>query len=323
LYMKQDITHISEQFEFKPFVENESAATSYESFVVCGMGGSHLSAGLMKIYNPELNIYIHRDYGLPTISKERFSKSLFVASSYSGNTEEVIDFANEACKAGYALAIISTGGALIEFAKEHSLPFILMPKTGAQPRNALGFSFVSLAKFIGGDKAVGEIQELAQKLQPGEIENQGKRLAASLKNKVPIIYSSRANQALAYSWKIKFNETTKIPAFHNIFPELNHNEMTGFDFISSTKDLSAKFHFIFLKDTHDHPKVLARMDVLKGQYEDRGFLVEVVDMVGQNKFEKIYNTIALADWTVYALAEKYGTDPEQVPMIEEFKKLIS
>lgn len=321
--MDKAIKDITSQFSFNPIIENESKIKSAESLVLCGMGGSHLAAGILKIYNPTLDIYIHRDYGLPLLSEKRFRDSLFVASSYSGNTEETLDFAEQAFAARYNLAIISTGGKLIEFAKENRLPYIQIPNTGIQPRNALGLSIIALSKLIGVDEALAEIQKLGSQLDPKSFESAGQKIAEELKGKVPVIYSSRSNLAVAYNWKIKFNETAKIPAFYNVLPELNHNEMTGFDVVDATKNLSAGFHFIFLEDSDDSPKIMRRMLVLRKLYEDRGLPVKVVELKGKTIFEKIFNSLILADWVALSLSGIYGTEPDQVPMVEEFKKLIA
>lgn len=321
--MDETIKNIASQFDFKPIIENEAKLKPTDSFVLCGMGGSHLAAGLLKIYNPYLDIYVHRDYGLPSLSKKRFGKALFIASSYSGNTEEVVDFAENAYAARYNLAVIATGGRLIEFAEKNGLPYIKMPDTGIQPRNALGFSMLSLAKLVGDDDAMIELQELGSKLRPSDFKEQGEILAGELQGKIPIIYSSRANLAIAYNWKIKFNESAKIPAFYNVFPELNHNEMNGFDITGGTKELSSRFHFIFLEDADDQPKIMRRMEVLAELYAERGLPVKSISLSGETIFEKIFNSIALADWTALALSKIYNTEPTQVPMVEKFKKLIA
>lgn len=321
--MESNTNSLSNQFNFVPVVENESKLIMPDSFVVCGMGGSHLAAGILKIYNPSLNIYIHRDYGLPQISAMRFKNSLFIASSYSGNTEEVLDFAEKALSSGYNVAAIAIGGKLIDFAKENKLPYIQIPDTGIQPRNALGFSLVSLSKLIEGDEAVEELHKLGKQLDQNKWQEVGKELATELNGKIPVVYSSRRNLPIAYNWKIKFNESAKIPAFYNVLPELNHNEMTGFDVIDSTKSLSDKFYFVFLEDSDDEPRIMRRMEVMKKLYEDRALPVKVIQLAGASTFEKIFNSLMLADWVALELAKNYGTEPVQVPMVEEFKKLIS
>jgi glucose/mannose-6-phosphate isomerase len=197
-----------------------------------------------------------------------------------------------------------------------------MPNIGIQPRSALGFHTKALLKIMGKARELSEITQLADLLWPEDFEAQGKELAERIKDKVPVIYASEANQALAYNWKIKFNETGKIPAFYNVFSELNHNEMTGFDVKDSSRHLSQNFMFFLLTDKDDHPQIQKRMKVLKKLYEDRGLQVEVLEMSGKSKFYKIFSSLVLADWIAYYTAKQYNLEPEQVPMVEEFKKLI-
>lgn len=108
----------------------------------------------------------------------------------------------------------------------------------------------------------------------------------------------------------------------NVFPELNHNEMTSFDVKLRTATLSKNFHFIFLKDIDDDKRIIRRMNILEKLLFDRGFKVEALFMQGKNRLQKIFNSLNLADWTAYHTALQYGVEPEQVPMVEEFKKLM-
>jgi glucose/mannose-6-phosphate isomerase len=327
--MEDAIKNFAEQFGFEPVVKNSENLKTTDSFVVAGMGGSHLSAGILKMYKPAIDMYVHRDYGLPTLSEKRFKNSLYIASSYSGNTEETLDFAEKAKEAGYNLAIISTGGKLIEFAEEHGIPHIVLPNEGVQPRSAVGFSLLALASLVESTDTSGvgvsceEIKAIGSALSVDDFKSEGESLAEQLEGKVPVIYSSRANLSVAYNWKIKFNETAKIPAFYNTIPELNHNEMTGFDASDGTRDLNAPFAFVFLKDKNDSPKIIKRMEVLERMYEERGFLVVPAPLNGDSVLEKVFNSLILADWTALGLSNIYGTEAEKVPMVEEFKKLIA
>ena len=315
--MYEAIKKFSEQFSFEPKIENTAALGSYKKFLIAGMGGSNLAAGLLQIAHPELDIIPHRSYGLPEHSGDR----LIIASSYSGNTEETIDAFETALKRNQPLAVISAGGKLIDRAKEQMIPYIQIPNTGIQPRSALGFNTRALAKIMQHDAIVQELASVPTLLAAEQAEKEGKALAEHLQTMVPVIYSSQANFPIAYNWKIKFNETGKIPAWANVFPELNHNEMTGFDRIDSTRSLSEKLSFVFLHDPADHPKIQQRMEVTQKVYEDRGLPVTVLELKG-SPWEKIFNSLLTADWTAYYTAEHYGAQAEQVPMVEEFKKLI-
>jgi len=124
-------------------------------------------------------------------------------------------------------------------------------------------------------------------------------------------------------WRGQFAENAKILAYGNFYPEMNHNEMTGFDAKGKTTPLSRPFHFIFLKDGDDDRRIIRRMNVMEKLFRDRGFKTEIVLMQGKFEILKIFNALNLADWTAFHSAKLYAVDPEQVPMVEEFKKLIA
>ena len=318
--MRSAIEGFGDQFSYKPTVENAGALRPFHKFIVCGMGGSHLGAGILKARDPYLDIIIHRDYGLPSLSDKELKERLIIASSYSGNTEEVVDALEEARKKGLARAVIATGGKLMEMARAESIPYIQMPDAGIQPRSALGLSVRAMAKMTGEERALAETDTLLETLQPKVFEEAGKKLAEELNGKVPIIYSSARNEPVAYIWKIKFNETGKIHAFCNVVPELNHNEMTGFDAANSSKHLSERFAFILLQDQSDHPRVEKRMNLLEELLGEKGFPVKNIKLQGSSVFEKIFSSILIADWTAFYTAELYGLEPEDIPMVRELKE---
>ena len=321
--MEEAIKNFPKQFEWEPVVENQYKGRTFAGYVLAGMGGSHLQGDVFQTVVPGFNLSVYQDYGLPAWPLEVLKNYLIIASSYSGNTEETVSVFEEAVAKGVPVAVITTGGKLLELAKQHSVPYIQIPSTGIQPRSALGFSFLALARMVGKEDIVVEAQKLASGLNVEGAREKGVKLAKILQGKVPVVYASQRNYSLAYNWKIKFNETGKIPAFYNVFSELNHNEMTGFDAIESTKPLSEKFHFIFLQDSHDHPQIQKRMDITKQLYLQRGLQVEVMPSEGKSALEEMFSSLMVADWTAYYLALYYGTEPAEVPMVEEFKKLIS
>jgi glucose/mannose-6-phosphate isomerase len=321
--MEEAISQFHTQFSFSPTVENAEKLPKSGKYIVCGMGGSHLAAGLVKVYKPELDLLIHRDYGLPRVPEYFLRESLIIASSYSGNTEETLDAYSAAKKAGLHVAVVSTGGKLLAQAKEDGNPYVEMPRTGIQPRSAIGLNLIALMKLFGESEAQASLQALTDTLDPASYEKAGTQLGAALVDKLPAIYAATINLPLAYNWKIRFNETAKIPAFCNVLPELNHNEMTGFYRSESTKELSNRFHFVFLRDKADHPRIHERMNVLKKLYVDRGMSVDILDLAGENVWHKLFGSILTADWVSLSLAKHYGVDPQAVPMVEEFKKLLA
>ncbi|NCN53004.1 hypothetical protein GW950_00895 [Candidatus Wolfebacteria bacterium] len=320
--MDEVIKNFTKQFEYSPEIINGGNLKKYKKFIVVGMGGSNLAPDLIKLRNPKLDIYAHRNYGLPDWDKKVLKESLIILNSYSGNTEEVLESFKIVNKNKYPMVAVSTGGKLLKLAMKYKKPYIQMPDEGIQPRMALGFNMVAILKAMGETAMVNELKKLTISLKPHEIERVGKSLARKLRDHVPVIYSSKKNFPIAYNWKVKFNETAKIPAFTNKFPELNHNEMTGFDVVSKTAHLSNVFSFVFLKDMTDNPKISKRMNVTERLYRERRLPVEVAMLNGKSPFHKMFYSLLLADWTAYHTAKEYGVDPEAVPMVEDFKKLI-
>lgn len=320
--MSEAIKNFPSQFSFEPVVENADALRPFTRVLICGMGGSHLAADLLPLLAPERQTAVYSDYGLPLIADSAKAETLVVLSSYSGNTEEVIEAAHQVKTLGLNTAVIAVGGTLLQLAKENYWPFVAIPNTGIQPRSALGFSIQALLTIVGESSVVALTKTFAN-FDSESLRASGQTLATSLQGSVPIIYASQRNRALAYNWKIKLNETGKIPAFCNVVPELNHNEMNGFDYNDQTKFLSQKFHFVFLRDPADHPLVQKRFEILTRLYADRQLPVEQIHLTGTNVAEKIFGNLVLADWTALSIAEQTGAEPEAVPMVEEFKKLIS
>ena len=322
--MEKAIREFSQQFTFTPEIERADALPdTYRTIVVVGMGGSHLNGDVLKALDPELPLIIHSDYGLPNLPHEEMQEALFVIASYSGNTEEVLDALEQVHKNEYNAAALSTGGKLKERAAELGIPFVAMPDIGIQPRSALGFSTIALAHLLGRERVLRELKDLSGTLDAENIHIEGEVFAGKISGYVPLIYTSRRNHALAYNWKIKFNETAKIPSFCNVLPELNHNEMTGFDVVDSTRPLAAQFAVIFLMDDEDDERIQNRMRVTQEIYANQGVTTHTRLLAGESRAERLFSSLLFADWTALMLSEMYGTEPEEVPLVEEFKRKIS
>ena len=319
--METAIRNFASQFAWKPDMQNKKAFKPRKKFVVCGMGGSHLPADILRAWRPELDLVDWRNYGLPPIGdlKDR----LVILSSYSGNTEEVIEAFEKCRKQKLSMAAITIGGRLLELARKHGAPYLQMPNTGIQPRSATGLAVRGHLALTRDTRGLLVSGRLAKTLKPEAYQRQGRSLAERLTGRVPVIYASAENEILARNWKIKMNETAKIPAFFNVVPEMNHNEMTGFDVVTATRSLAKNFHFLMLEDDKDHPRNRMRMRVLRRLFEERALPVDTVRIEGRDPFERIFSSSIIGDWSALYLAGYYGTESEEVPMVEEFKKLIA
>ena len=320
--MREAINNFAKQFEYQPVIENEGALKKKKRLIVIGMGGSHLAGDILASIKPSLGVIAHRNYGLPEMPEEDLKGSLVVLSSYSGNTEEVLDAYSVAKERSLAMVVISMGGKLLEMARKDGVPFVQLPDTGIAPRFASGFSLMALLKIAGEEELLESARKLSGSLDVAQYEESGKALAEKLQGRIPLIYASSKNQQLAYNWKIRLNETGRIPAFYNVFPELNHNELDGFDTREATAGLSRNFYFIFLQNMDDDPRIIKRMTAMKTLLEEKNLPVEILRLEGDNALHKIFSSIILADWTSYYVAANYGIGENDAHLVEKFKKLI-
>ena len=319
--MKKTLARFNEQFNWEFEVQNPRG-DSFDKFLIAGMGGSHLGAWLIKSYGPARDMIIHRGYGLPRLPAGALDHRLFIASSYSGTTEEIVDSLSLASNLGMKTAALAKGGTLIEKAEEMEIPYVQFPDTGLEPRMAIGYSMLALARLMGDQWLETAIRSGGNAVKPLMDEKMGVELAERIRGRIPLVWSSQENMSLAFMWKIKFNETSKIPAFCNSLPELCHNELTGLDVVDSTRALSAPLAIIMLEDESDHPRVQKRMQIAREMLRERKIEVERVMLTGSS-FEKAFRSALLADWVSLALADYYGVPNPETPLIAEFKKRMA
>jgi len=333
--MKQAILDFPKQFKIGLDVAKKVFPIKKQRFsnlVICGVGGSALPGDILLDAMPDfpLYTYIYRDYGLPPQANKQ---SLIIAISYSGNTEETISAYETAIAKNYSVIAMTTGGQLQQMAQSRKMPLVLIPQTGIQPRCATGYLFAAILQILCNAGIIkdhsNKLLQMAKNLSPKTLEIQGQELAKKLFNQIPIVYSSNSFKSLARIWKIKFNENSKVLAFWNFFPELNHNEMVGYTIQKSkikNQNENSKcknFHAVILQDKNDNPRILKRMMLTANLMEESGAKIEFVEIKGKDTLEKIFNNLLLGDWASYYLALAYKIDPEPVKIVEEFKKRLT
>jgi len=330
--MYDAIKNFPKQFEYKPFVENGKKLKKYRKYVVLGMGGSNLAPELFKIRNPNIDIYSHRDYSLPVFGQNVLKNSLIIASSYSGNTEEVIDGFKVALKKKFPLVVIATGGKLLELAEEHKVPFyMIVPKFNPsnQPRMAIGYSVIgqlALAAHAGivsiGQKEIDEIAKVMSgvidktKVEVPENLNPAKKLALAMKSKVIIYVAGEHLTGPVHVVNNQLNENSKNTSFDFQIPELNHHLMEGLKHPETNpKDILFVFAFSGLYSE----RVQKRFELTKQVVEKNGIGTFSIELNSSSKLSQAFELIQLGAYANLYLSVLYGQNAAPIPWVDWFK----
>jgi glucose/mannose-6-phosphate isomerase len=298
-----------------------------ENIVFSGMGGSALAALLARTW-PGFTVpfEVTRGYHLPHYVS---SKSLVIASSYSGNTEETISALAEAEKAGAHIICISSGGKLAELAKEKGHLWVELP-LAAQPRFATLYSFKAFvtvlerAGFVKASSAEKEIHQTAQFLKSKIADwvptvpaskNPAKALALDLIGLSPVVYAGPLMAPTAYKWKISINENAKNVAWWNELPEFNHNEFLGW----SSHPVDKPYAVIDLRSSFEHERVQKRFDLTAKLLSGRRPAPHVVEAQGDTLLEQLIYMMTFGDFVSLYMGLLNGINPTPVELIEKFK----
>ncbi len=302
---------------------------NFRNIIVTGLGGSAISADLMQNFlRDELKLpySVNRNYSLPAFANEN---TLLIVSSYSGNTEETIEVFKSAVERKCKIVCITTGGKVEKIAAENNIPIVKV-QPGFQPRYSLGLSFFSLLKVFQELEIITDQSEIVNKVIPlwkknGEEFSKEGNLAYTYAEKlvgfIPTIYSAAdITSAIGYRFKCQVNENAKLHAFHNIIPELNHNEIIGWE--SFTED-QYQTKVINILDKEYHPQIKKRFEISSELISTAK--AEIINLESKEEEFKlrVMDLIYLGDWITYYLAILRGFDPTEIDNIHTLKNRLA
>lgn len=303
-----------------------------QNVVVTGLGGSAVGGDLLRVLvedNGEMPLVVNRDYQMPAFVNDH---TFVIAASYSGNTEETLSAFEDAQDRGALLACVTSGGELAQRAAHYGTPVAFIPK-GQPPRSAMGYMFIPM--LIAAHKAgvirrdpTADLQNAISLLEKARehwnadvpfSQNPAKQLAAQLYGKLPIIYGSQAYSAVvAFRWKTQLNENTKIHAYSNGYPEMNHNEILGWVL---AKQQVPNLAVVLLRDRMERPKIVARVETTKRLFA-RAADVHELYAEGQSLLARMLHAIYFGDWVSCYLALLYGVNPTDIGYINLLKAVL-
>lgn len=337
--MDQKIKEFPEQlckgWEIGERTECNVDLTKMRHIVFTGMGGSAIAGDLVhSIHSKDLQIpmIVNRDYQVPHFVNR---ETLLIASSYSGNTEETLAATKEAIQRGAQIICITSGGQLEQIAQKRGFPLFRMVP-GYPPRAALGFSLGVLLQIfyrLGIGKLLRQaidsaVSTLAEKSRiwsdVDHPENAPLELAGKLFGKLPLIYASANHlEPVGRRWKTQINENSNNHAFFQPFPEMNHNEIVGWEKMNRMRNHFPNLVAVALSDPEDHPRIKKRMQIFQMLMKEDGHQVIALAGEGDSFFQRMVYLIHFGDWVSYYLAILNQVNPTEILKIDIFKQHLT
>lgn len=300
--------------------------------LILGMGGSAQGGDLLRTLAADecsLPVLVNRQYTVPAFVDER---TLVIASSYSGNTEETLSAFQVALDRGAMGLAIATGGRLGHLAQAYGLPWYRI-EYPTVPRAALAHTFVPLlglfqrlgfiadksADLVG---AVAVMEQLQAEIGPqvATADNRAKRLALRLQGRLPVVYGAGVLGVVARRWKAQLNENSKSWAFFEEMSELNHNAVMGTRWPPALPEQAL---VVMLTSEGDHPRQALRFRVTRELLEREGVAVAVVTARGSSRLAQMFSSIHFGDFVSFYLAMLNGVDPTDTRAIEWLKARLA
>ena len=322
----------------------QPAAQRYRHIILCGMGGSAIAGDLVQplLQDGSVGLHVWRDYGLPHWAGP---DDLVICSSYSGDTEETLSGTTEAARRGCARLAITSGGRLARLAQGEGFPVVILPG-GLPPRASLGWGLGAVVRILGRLGLVPAADELiagaaatlstmrSARLAPLEIEGGSSAtvpadpegnpaaadLAGHLVGKVPVIYTAgREAHAAGIRLKAQLNENSKVPALLASFPELNHNDLVGWDLASGDR---GQFVLLILRGISENIRVDRRVELTTELLADEFPEIHEIKATAADPLGRIMSLVQYGDFLSCHLARLRGVDPVPVERIGRLKKAL-
>ncbi|NIM94574.1 MAG: bifunctional phosphoglucose/phosphomannose isomerase [Anaerolineales bacterium] len=333
--MLEEIDHLPDQLETAWRIGQQHTLPAWEDLsqvVIVGMGGSAIGGDLLQAYAAPIAtvpIVVWRNYELPAFAGE---STLVIASSHSGNTEEVVSAFKRALEAGVRVMAVTTGGRLADLAAEADVPLWLFEHAG-QPRAAVGFSFALLLAVVSRLGIVpdpsDEMQDAIATMRSQQeslrarvpvVQNPAKRMAGQLIDRCPVVIGADHLAPVARRWRTQISEIAKAVAQFEELPEADHNMVAG---VSNPESLFASSMLVFLRGSQCYPRNVLRTEITRQIFMVEGFNTDEISAQGGTRLAEQWSCLHFGDYVAYFLAMSYGVDPTPVHAIKELKGLIA
>lgn len=294
-----------------------------QNVVIAGLGGSGIGGTLVETLMAsglKVPVTVSKTYTIPNFVGPH---TLFIACSFSGNTEETLQALEMVVERNAKVFCITSGGKLLEKAKSTGYDFAQIPNEAPCPRAFLGYSLTQLLYAFKGyglsdtefESAYAETLQLL-KDDAADIQTKAKDLAQDFHNHLPVVYSDTHFGGVITRFQQQINENSKQLCHAHVFPEMNHNELVGWE---SGDTVRSKAAVLMIRSGLDHERVKIRMDICKTIFAEKAAKLIELEPKGASLITQSFYLIHLLDWVSFYLAEKNGVDPFQVNIIMHLK----
>lgn len=302
------------------YVPHGLKATDYSNIIIAGLGGSGIGGQIAKAFfinDMPLPVNCLADYSLPAYANE---KTLLIAASYSGNTEETIAVFSDAQLRGCKILVLTTGGKLEQLAQSTST-YTLKIESGFQPRMALGFSLTYLLLLLGeliGKDYKEELKSVAStiaetKLYQDEAEALFNEIRSRIKSKF-VVLADGLLEPIAIRFAQQIQENAKHECFVHVLPEMNHNVIESYyDTLDSV---------FFVMNSNQNERLNMRFDFISGLLEVENHKVLIMQLEQYNLLS-VYELIHRLDWVSLMVADERRVDSLNVPNIMSLKEYLA
>lgn len=322
-YINDFTNHLSDALTIGDSAFLKKTNKSFSNILICGLGGSGIGGTIVKdLISKDISIPIEtsKGYDIPGFVNE---KTLVIACSYSGNTEETLSALNKCLEKNAEVVIVCSGGKLQDLALEKDLNHIIIPG-GNPPRAMFGYGFTQLFFVLNNYgiindsfKADFEKSILLINTEQENIKKTAQDISKKLFNTTPIIYVADGFEGVAVRFRQQINENSKMLCWHHVVPEMNHNELLGWR--TNVENTSV----IYLRNESDYYRNKTRIDINKSVIEKYTSNISEIWSLGNSSIERSLYLINVGDWISWYLSELNNVDAIEIDVINYLKEKLS
>ena len=296
-----------------------SINSDYDKVVIVGMGGSAIAGLIVKDLLPQINIVIERNY-IPNTSINQ--NTLVIVSSYSGNTEETLSYYHSAKELTNNIFGITAGGKLLEALKDDNKNYYILPE-GYPPRSATGYALTVLVRLLDSslleDISVDLLQSYSDKLSLEE--STAHVLAKKIYPTIPIIVTEESLTSVGFRLKSQLNENSKMLSYNITLPEMNHNEIVGWQGKEIDKN-ALSLVWIDIRYNKNIKRINITNNILKNRVASNNH-IDVPSEIASHRLTSCLYLVNYVDWLSYWCAYSHNVDIMNIDNIDTLKKSMS